>query len=260
MKRLAVILLVLASLVALGGCSAVSALFNTENALRNAGYQSVGVNTSFSGSDSTVNVSVTVQAPPSQSTTVDVAHIVWQNFHERFDVLHITVHGTGSSVAQDYTFDQVQAMFGPRNPAWNKTSVRSAYTDVGLEILVGVVVLALIVVTIVVLTTRRNRRRAFAGWPGAPPWSPQGPPPWSPQGPGGGAYGPGGGVYGPPPGAGPPGPPPGAGPPGAGPPGPGPSQGGGYPLWEPPSHPPVPPAPPPPPESTEGGSGQPSAD
>lgn len=245
MRRVALIVLIVASLVALGGCSAVSTLFDTENALRDAGYQSVSVHASFSGSVSTIDVSVKVYAFPTTGTASDVAGIVWQKFHERFDYLHVTVHGDGSTLSQTYTFDQVQQLFGPRNPSWNRTSVKSAYTDVFLEVVVGVVALGLIIVGIVLLTTRRRRRQRAAGWAGGPGWVPYGPGP-GPYGPGPYASGGPGGPYAPSGSYPPAGPyPPGGPPPAAGPP----PSGAGYPLWEPPAHPPQSPAPPAVPEA-----------
>jgi hypothetical protein len=231
------LVLAVALTVAVAGCSALSTLLHTQNALTNAGYKSAHVSSSFSGDVSTVKASVTVDSVPTTSDANDVAKVVWQSFHERFDYLEVTVHGSGSTVQQEYTFEQLQTAFGARNPAWNRTTVRSAYHAVGVEIVIGLVVLALLVVLIVVLVTRgRRRKRAVAGWPYGAPYGPGGP--YVP----GGAPGP---PYGAPP------PPPHSGPPSWAPPPP-PSGGqgaGGYPMWQPPPHPPRDPSkePPPPP-------------
>jgi hypothetical protein len=215
--------------VAVAGCSALSTVLHTQDALNDAGYKSAHVSSTFSGDVSTVKASVTVDSVPTVSDADNVAHVVWKSFHERFDHLHVTVHGSGPSAEQQYTFDQLQSMFGARNPAWNRTTVRSAYRAVGVEIVIGLVVLALLVVLIVVLATRGRRRKRAMAWPYGGPGPPYGGPPSPP--------------FGRPPG-----------PPYGGPPGwisPAPTSAGqgagGYPMWQPPPHPPRDPSKEPPP-------------
>lgn len=198
MKRrlLALLLVVSAGLVA--GCSALNTLVSTDRALRDAGYQSVTV--SPKPSTNSLSVQVTVSAVPSSGNVSDVGRIVWSTFHESFDYVDITVHGTGPEIRQRFTFSQMVDAYGQRNPSWNSTSVKSGTARVGVIVLVGVVVVVGLVVGIVLLARRRSRRRRppwqgpfpgggypGSGYPPGPygpqPWGgpPQQPPPWGGQ-------------------------------------------------------------------------------
>ena len=223
----AVAALLLSGVVA--GCGAIGSLVATDNALHNLGYQSVQV--SPKPETNSVDASVKVNATPTQANAHDVAGVVWSTFHESFDYLYVTVHGNGPDVRQQYSFEQMVQTFGPRNPAWNRTSVKGGITRIGAGVIVALAVAALLVVGIILLVQRRNRRRK-PPWPGGPGWGgsgwggPGGP---GSGGPGAGAWGQGGsggaggpavgypGPYGPRPGYSPPGspphPPPGWGPP-----------------------------------------------
>ncbi len=190
------LLLGIAALVVLlaGGGGPIASTIHTQAALRDAGYQSVSVNFNIGNTDE-VKVSVTVNADPVLSHADDVAHIVWDKFHYRFSILAVTIHGSGPSVTRDYSYSDLVTMFGPRNPAYDRTSLSSAATRLGVIVIVLLVVLAVAVVVTVVMVTRRRRRRPPT-WPqGGPPWMQGGPPPpgapvWQggpptpPQGPG----------------------------------------------------------------------------
>jgi hypothetical protein len=237
----------------LAGCGTVSALVDTTNALRSAGYSSPNV--SIDANNDAIDVSVAAAVAPTPTVARDVARVVWNSFHERFDVLDVTVHGSGPDVTASYSFDQLVQLFGARPAAWNRTSVRSGALQAGVVTIVVVAVVVALAVVVVVLALRHRRsRRALAGYGfpgfpgGGPPGSypPAGPPPGSypPYGPPPGSYPPAGPPgsyppYGPPPGSYPPaGPPPGSYPPYGPPPGP-------YPPYEPPpADPPYPTAPP----------------
>jgi hypothetical protein len=187
-RRLWLVVAMLSGLaLVLGGCSALSSLLSTRDGLRNAGYQSVSVKPSGNDLDTTV----TVNALPSQDDVHGVAGVVWNDFHERFDNLNITVHGQGQTLRQSLSFDEVQQMFGPRNPAWNRTTITGATKQLGFVVLGVVAVVVVIVVVIIVLVVRRKRRRRPQ-----PPWTPY--PPYGQPG-----YGGMPGPYGPPPAAGP---------------------------------------------------------
>ncbi len=218
----AAILALVAAAALLAGCSALSALLDTQQALQDAGYQSVHVGFHTNGSADDIDVSVTVSAAPSQADAVNVASVVWARLHERFDFLDVTVHGTGSAVTNDFSFDELQQMFGPRNPSWNQTTVAAGNQQLGFIIIGVLAAIALAIVAGAVFFTRRRRRRAPPGWPGGP--GGLGPAAW----PGG------------PPQPGWPGGPPQPGWPG----GPGPAGGvsPGYPMWPPPPQPPRPPS------------------
>jgi hypothetical protein len=243
----------------LGGCGVVSAMLDTQQGLRDAGYQSVHVGFHDNGSADDVDVSVTVSAEPTQNDTVNVASVVWAKLHERFDNLAVSVHGDGSSVSRRFTFDELQQTFGARNPSYNSTTVAGGVKRLGFEVLGGLAVLVIAIVLTAIFLTRRRRRNRQPAWPG---WSP-GPAPAGMAGqplcPGGppSPYAGGSGAF--PPSAAAPPPPPSVAPapplsPYAAPAPPPP----GWPLWPPPPHPPRPaeaagpspgdsPPPPPPP-------------
>jgi hypothetical protein len=219
----------------LGSCGVVSAMLDTQQGLRDAGYQSVHVGFHQNGSADDVDVSVTVSAEPVQNDTVNVASVVWAKLHERFDNLDVTVHGDGTSVSRRFTFDELQQTFGARNQSYNSTTVAGGVKRLGFEVLGGLVVIVLAIVVTAIFLTRKRRRNRQAGWtPGPTPAGMAGPAPW----PGGAPaptrpYAPG------PPPSYAPGPPPSYAP---GPPqsyAPGPPQPG-WPLWPPPPHPPRP--------------------
>jgi hypothetical protein len=160
----------------LGGCGPISALIHTQQALTNAGYQSVSVNFNVGNQDQ-IKVSVTVNATPSATNSDDVAHVVWDKFHERFSLLSVTVHGSGPAFQRDYSYSDLVSLFGPRNPAYDKTSVSSATQQLGLIVVIVIVVLILGVVLTVIMVRRRRRGRTPPWTPGGPPWTQGGPPP-----------------------------------------------------------------------------------
>jgi hypothetical protein len=197
-RRLGLVAALLAGgVLLLAGCGTLSAVIDTEQALRDAGYQSVSVGLT-SGGD-TVTATVSVSAPPTNADLTNVAEIVWHHVHLRFSDVRVTVHGSGQTLRQQYTFDELQAMFGARNPSWNKTTVRQSAEYLGLAVIGGVVVVGAVVVGVVIVVARRRRRRAPPRWgggpggwagpggpgaPGAPLWPPPPGPPWAPWTPG----------------------------------------------------------------------------
>jgi hypothetical protein len=226
-RRLVLVVLAVLAAAALSGCGPVTSLVSTDNALNNAGFQSSRL--TFSGNS--IDVSVTVAAPPAPSDVDQVLSIVWSHFHERFDSVQVNVHGTGTTLSQEYTFDEVQQKLGPRDPAWNRTTITGAAGQAAAIVFGTLFGAAIIVVAVVLLVTRRNRRRR-PPWPGGtggpggawgagphwpqPPYPPPAHPPYPP--PAQPPYPPGGGPTGG-------GPPPGGGPPGGGPPQPPPAPG-----------------------------------
>ncbi len=197
-----------ASITLLSGCSALSSLVGTEDALQNAGYQSVHVSPHASHGGDYVTVSVRVQAAPTPQDASNVARVVWQKFRERFDHVNVTVHGTGPDIHQTFTHAELESMFGARNPSYDKTSISRADTELGVEVIGGVVLILVAIVAIAVLVHRRRSRRRQAaldatagiGWyAGGTPWNPGTGDPRSqgwPPGPGAGV-GPGPAVGGP---------------------------------------------------------------
>jgi hypothetical protein len=276
-RWLAGVVILFGAVALLGSCGVISAMLDTQQGLRNAGYQSVHVGFHNNGGADNVDVSVTVSAEPTQTAAVNVASVVWAKLHERFDNLNVTVHGDGTSVSRQFSFDEMQQTFGARNPSYNSTTVAGGVKQLGFEVLGGLVVIGAIIAAAAILLTRKRRRSrqvAWAGWPpgstaagvpGQQPWSggpaapyPGGPTPYAqpPGQPPSSALGP------PQPGA--PGPPePGApGPPQSGAPGPPLTSAPvppppGRPLWPPPAHPPRPAEPTGPPSTSSPGASPP---
>jgi hypothetical protein len=222
----------------LGGCGVISAILDTQQGLKDAGYQSVHVGFHDNGGAYNIDATVTVAAAPTQTDAVNVASVVWAKLHERFDNLDVTVHGDGTSVSRRFTFEEMQQTFGARKPSYNSTTVADSVKQLGFGVLGGLAFIGVVIAVVIVLTTRKRRRKrqaAWAGWPGGPAgyWAPGQPAPgpaW-PAAPGWPSA--------PPPGApGPPSP--------AAAPGPPPLPPPGRPLWPPPPHPPRPVEPVPP--------------
>jgi hypothetical protein len=166
--------------VLLASCSGITTVIDTQRALENAGFSSVSV--SPKPTSNNLSVSVTVPGTPAESDAVRAASVVWQNFHERFDVLSVTVHGSGPSVHQEFTIAQLTEQFGARNPDWNSSSVATGTRNVGFLVL-GVLGGVLVIVVLIIVGVQRRKRRRRSQGPGGGPW-PGGPPPggWPPQG------------------------------------------------------------------------------
>jgi hypothetical protein len=224
---------VLVATVVLSACSgAVGSLIRADDALRQSGYQSAQVSPTTGFGSSTANglaVSASLNEPPTAGDMRQVAGIIWNDVRVRFDDVAITLHGGGQTTRATYSFTQLQQAFGARNPAWNRTTLRSSVTHLGVYILLGFLALVAVVVLIAVLAVQRSRRRRpppppfDAGWPGSPPGQGSAPQGYLPQG-----YPPQG--YPPAPGYPPPGfPPPPEYPPSGYPPGPGYPPDPGYP-------------------------------
>lgn len=218
----------LGAIILLGGCGLISSVVSTTSGLEKAGFSSVRVSVNaVTAGRNAVEVSVSVDAAPSDRAAVMVARVVWNDLHEHFDDLDVTVNGHGPALHRTFPFATLVDLFGPRNPAWDRTSVTSSVQNLGYGVLIGLVVVAVVVaIVIVVVVNRRRRRGPPPPWPGFAGAAPAGlPPPWAG-----------------PPGSGPP--PPGSGAPGwAGPPGSGPPPpGSGSPPWSGP-HQPRPPGP-----------------
>jgi hypothetical protein len=213
--------------VVLSGCAPLSAVLDSERALQDAGYQSVGVSFHFATAGEVLDASVRVSAPATISAVQNVASIVWQHFHERFDFLDVTVHGTtavlgggaAATLRMTYSFAELTSDFGARNPSWNKTTIGSGLRRGAIEAGLAVVAVAAVIVGIVVLNRRRRPAMpvgaGHAGGPGQAAAS------WPPGGYAGGAPAPGGHAGGGHAGGGPP--------------------PAGYPMWPPPPYPPRPP-------------------
>lgn len=189
------------ALVALAGCASfVSAVVDTTNGLRHAGFGSVSVKpVPVQGGAGNVDVSVSVNARPGDPAARGAARIVWDDLHEHFDVLDLIVDGSGPALHRHYPFDALVAMFGARNPGYDASSITSSTTSLGIDVLIGVAVVAAIAVVVVVIILVARRRRGppppwggfgsaggpVSSWgvPQSPGWQPP------PQGPDGGGWG-----------------------------------------------------------------------
>ncbi len=181
-----------AAIVIVGGCGLIGSVVTTTTGLQHAGFSSVkvGLNAVASGRNA-VDVSVTVDATPSERAAETAARVVWNDLHEHFDELDLTVHGRGPALARHYRFGDLVTLFGPRNPAWDRTSVTSSVRNLGFGVTIGLAAVAALVVVIILLVVRRRRRRGPPPpWPGFAATGPGPPPPWPgspPSGPGEGA-------------------------------------------------------------------------
>ena len=184
----------ISALIVLGGCGLISSVVDTTIGLQKAGFTSVKVNLNAVASGrNAVDVSVSVDAAPSDGAAVTVARVVWNDLHEHFDDLDVTVNGHGHALHRQFPFAALVGLFGPRNPAWDRTSIKSSVQNVGYAVFIGVAVVALVVAAIIVAVVRSRRRRGppppwpgFAGAGGVPPpWAGSPGPGWpGPPGPG----------------------------------------------------------------------------
>jgi hypothetical protein len=195
---LAVLAVALAVLLVAGCGGLIGSYLNTQDALERAGFSSVKVSIGTGSNTDTVSVSVSVAAPPNNDDVHQVAAIVWQDFRQRFGQLRVTVHGQGPAIQRTLSHAELVALLGPRNPAYDATTVTGSAEHLGLVVLgVGLALVAVAVGVIVVILRRRRRRREaqaaaagsapatdWTGWGATPPWrlgdGPWGPPPGSP--------------------------------------------------------------------------------
>ncbi|MBO0747053.1 MAG: hypothetical protein J2O47_01815, partial [Acidimicrobiaceae bacterium] len=182
-RRIRRLLLGLAALglamTVLAGCGgAAGAFVRADRSLLDAGFHSPNVNISTSSfstnSASSIRVNASLGAPPTEADFRQVARIIWNDVHYRFDALDISLSGGGTSSSATYTFDQLEQTFGARPAAWNRTTLTHSLITLGIVVLViAAVVILAVVLLIIFLVNRRRRRRASlaasggAGWPGS---------------------------------------------------------------------------------------------
>ncbi|HEY1732886.1 MAG TPA: hypothetical protein VGG23_00465 [Acidimicrobiales bacterium] len=177
-----IVAVIVTATVLLAGCGGViGSIVSTQDDIRSAGFGNAKVG--LAGGDNDVTISAGTAGAPANAAFDQIAGIVWKQFHVRFDVLRITLHGDGRTVEESLSFATMQRDFGARSPADNKTTLRGGLLRFGIiAVVVVVVVLALAAVIVLLLVRRSRRRRRRSPPPGA--WGPGQP------GPGQGGYGP----------------------------------------------------------------------
>jgi hypothetical protein len=181
---------VVVAVLSLTGCGGlIGSYVNTRQALRDNGFQSVSIHFHPARSGDRVAADVSVAAPPSDNDVRDVASVVWNHLHQRFRLLTVSVKGTGSGeglvAAHTYTFSDLEAQFGARDPKWNQYTISQSVERVGGVALGGVLALIVVIALLAVLIARRRPRPepAISGASGRRPtgvplWPPpSGPPP-----------------------------------------------------------------------------------
>ncbi len=148
----------------LAGCGGlIGSYLGTQQALRDAGFQSVSVHFHFARSGDRVNANVAVAAPPSDTDVRDVASVVWDHVHQTFRLLTVTVRGTGSGAGQVrtgvFTFAQLESTFGARKTSWNQNTLTEAAEHLGYTVLAGILGLIVVITVVATLLVRRRRRR-----------------------------------------------------------------------------------------------------
>jgi len=152
--------LALVAVLALGGCSFLSGLVHTTNALQDAGFSNATVGFATNGR-SAVTVQVDLR-PGGGTVTVqasDAASVVWQNLPGRFDTLTVEVRGHGTAV---FTHAGLAQRFGPRPSNLDGQTVAAEVSHQGAFVLFGVIGLIVVFLLAVLgmwLSVRRSRRK-----------------------------------------------------------------------------------------------------
>ncbi|MFI6099938.1 hypothetical protein ACIA8G_30685 [Lentzea sp. NPDC051213] len=168
MRRLALLLLLSATLV---GCGVIADLGALQNRLKDVGYTDItSYHESINGTD---RVRVTASSADPASSAEEIAEILWDTYPEHVDQVSITLNG----VTEGYTEDDLRAAFGDRQVTEKPDGDSDVGTVIITWVIVGVVVFLLfaggLITLIVVLVRRSNRRRAQQ-----PPYYPPPPPGW----------------------------------------------------------------------------------
>jgi hypothetical protein len=136
--------------VVLTGCSALRATFDTDQALRRAGFSGARVSTHVNNGFTTVEVTGVSQGDEAQGA----AGVVWRTFRYRIDAI---VVGT-----QVFSRGQLQEVFGPRNPAYDRRTIGREFVRLGKAVLfaagIGGFLLAGGLVLLMVFFVRRGAR------------------------------------------------------------------------------------------------------
>lgn len=171
----------------LAGCGALSTALDMSGRLGRDGFQDCSVQLNSSNGRDIVEVTFAGHRTLRGEPAIDrAAEIVWDELPLRFDEIVVTGgRDTFSMQRQD-----VEAAYGPRNPALDKRGIGQeiggSFATVGIIVLIVVVVGTGLLVWLVVWLVRRDRRRRrppgpFRPFPPGPPPGPYRPGPHPPR-------------------------------------------------------------------------------
>ena len=169
-------MLLIASTLLLGACSAARSGVDTQLALRNAGF--VNPRVTFSAQATTgrhASATAIVTASRGPEGAIDrAAQIIWTKFRLRLDAVQVKV---GSQQAF-FTRTDLEERFGPRPAGADQDPTGDVLKGLVIVGIVGLVVVAAAVVIIVAVVRGNRRRRAvpaggygyggYGGYPGQP--------------------------------------------------------------------------------------------
>ena len=158
-RRLAVPVL-MAALV-LGACARVQGVADTRRALKHAGYSDVDVSLETTGVLGFVTVELSTAGAPRLERA---AEVVWDTLPVRFYTLLFAVDGQSVS----YTYDDLQGLFGDRDPSLDRRQVDEEVVKSGLKLMLLLTAGAVASVGVVValgLPALRAARRVRRGAP-----------------------------------------------------------------------------------------------
>ena len=154
--RRRLVVAVLVGALALAGCSLVSGLVRTTDALQSAGYPDASVGYPTNGGSA---VTVQVDRRPDGGTvgaqTAGVASVVWQNLPGSFTTLTVEVRGLGAAT---FTHAGLERSFGPRPSGLDDQTVAAEVSHQGTFVLLGLVAVVILVALAVVVLWRSVRR------------------------------------------------------------------------------------------------------
>ena len=133
-----VALAAVSALVLLGGCSAIRATFDTDQALHRAGFSRASVTAHINNSFTTVEVEGVDSGDGERA-----AGVVWRTFRYRIDAIVVG----GDTFARP----QLLELFGPRDPAYDRRTFGGELTRIGKAILAAVGAGALVIAGVLVL-------------------------------------------------------------------------------------------------------------
>ena len=173
-RRSVVALAVVAAVLLLAGCTTISGLIDTENALERAGYTDVDVGASSdNGFD---RIEVVVRPTSTETSDADeaegAAEVVWTTFPLRFDLVRVELLRP-DEYTTTFTYSEMREIFGARSPDLDDKELGDEFVKAGLGIAIVLVVGGVFAIGAVVLAivfgVRASRKRKSVT---PPPWPP----------------------------------------------------------------------------------------